>query len=357
MTTSTTPSEPTDADVAPAGTAGQVARLAAKCLAVAVGVYAIVALVVFCVPEGNDYGLASRKKHEWLAQDVANKIVFVGGSNLAFGMNSEIIATATGRHVVNMGMNGYFGVRFMLEEVKPELRAGDLVVIAFEYDNYFKSVDGASADLLIVGKSRPKNFAFLSWSQRVGLLEAAPYVAQQKVTRMLRGAGHAVGGALGIARDQRTDIDTVETLAGFNRYGDLRSHWEVDWQKEQEDGLDLSGTPMDAEVIPLLQSFTREMRARQVDVMMSYTPVMRRFYERHRARLEELHEKLSHAAPLQVPSPPSAFVYDDKYFFDTVYHLTREGAELRSRRVLSDIELMRGKSAAALKAARATPAP
>src|SRR5688500_9034323 len=82
------------------------ARLIAKGIGLVAGTFALIAGVVFLVPEGNDYGLATVLKHDRLARDVPRKIVFIGGSNLAFGMDSGMVEKATGLPVVNMGMNG-----------------------------------------------------------------------------------------------------------------------------------------------------------------------------------------------------------------------------------------------------------
>jgi hypothetical protein len=41
---------------------------------------------------------------------------------------------------------------------------------------------------------------------------------------------------------------------------------------------------------------------------------------------------------LIVPSPPADFVYEESQFFDTVYHLNREGRALRTEKVIRDLE-------------------
>src|SRR5690606_26128837 len=152
-----------------------------------------------------------------------NRVVLVGGSNLAFGIDSKAIEAAVGCPVVNMGMNGYFGVRFMLEEVAPRLRAGDVVVLAFEWDNYFKSVDGTSSNLLVVSKANPRAFAALTWPQRWDIaVNGVPYAARQKALRLV---GDGLSTLDTVVRGDRDDDDEdnfihrFETLAGFNPEG------------------------------------------------------------------------------------------------------------------------------------------
>ena len=54
--------------------------------------------------------------------------MFVGGSNLAFGIDSREVEQRTGYRVVNMGMGFNMGLRFMLAVVRPHIHAGDVVV-------------------------------------------------------------------------------------------------------------------------------------------------------------------------------------------------------------------------------------
>jgi hypothetical protein len=228
----------------------------------------------------------------------------------------------------------------LLEEAKPNLKTGDVVVLSFEYDNFYKSVDGTSSDLLIVVKSRPENFGFLTWRQRLGLVETMPFVAQQKTLRLVREGGRRLRDALGGDANREPYIETIETLAGFEEHGDLRSHWGVEWKKEREPGIDITKTPRDSQVVGLLQSFASEMKGRGITVVVSYTPLLRSFYELHKAGLDALHQALLASPPLLVPSPPSEFVFDERLFFDTVYHLTNEGTPLRARKVAKDLELV-----------------
>src|SRR5688572_19607287 len=98
-------------------TALGLARLVLEVLLLVLVAMATMALFVLVVPEVNDYHRASVTKHQRLSALPSPKIVLAGGSNLAFGIDSQMIEKATGRKVVNMGMDGYLGARFLLAEV------------------------------------------------------------------------------------------------------------------------------------------------------------------------------------------------------------------------------------------------
>lgn len=317
--------------------AREILRVLGQGLALALSTVLIVVGVVWFIPEGNDYASASLKKHERLAATIERKVVFIGGSNLAFGLDSALIEQETGLRSVNMGMNGYFGVRFMLEEARPFLRPKDAVVIALEYDSFFKSVDGTSADLLAVVKANPSTFSYLTWSQQAGVLGALPYVGQQKLLRLIRERTRALKKSSS-EPNESTLIGSVESLAGFNEYGDLTSHLDVPWPYEREDGVDATKTPVDGEIVELISSFARDMRERDVKVIFSYTPAIRHYYDKHRQSIDHLHTLFERIPMLSVPRPPTEFVLPESLFFDTVYHLNAEGRELRTRKVAQDLK-------------------
>ena len=117
---------------------------------------ALMIAIVALVPDGNDYALATRTKNARLHANVPAQDRPGRGSNIAYGLDSSVIQRELGGHVVNMGVNGYLGVRFMLEEVKDAIKAPDVVVISLEYDSFYKSVDGTAKDLLMIAKAYPR---------------------------------------------------------------------------------------------------------------------------------------------------------------------------------------------------------
>src|SRR5690606_37381419 len=136
--------------------------------------------------------------------------------------------------------------------------------------SYFKSIKGTPADLLMIVKANPDALAYLDWGQRRDVAAAVPYVAQQKVLRLMReGFKYVWTGVLGQEHEVRdVRIDNIETLSGFTERGDLVSHLDVPWPYEREDGVNMSRVPQDPEVIPLLQKFTRDMQANRVTVLV-----------------------------------------------------------------------------------------
>src|SRR5436190_21804250 len=83
-----------------------------------------------------DYLGAARSKQERLHHLGSPKVVVIGGSNAAFGIDSETLERGLCKPVVNMGLHAALGFRYMTAEVVDQLGAGDVVIVTLENSNF-----------------------------------------------------------------------------------------------------------------------------------------------------------------------------------------------------------------------------
>ena len=114
------------------------------------------------------------------------RVILIGGSNLAFGIDSQLLAQKLGAPVVNYGLEGGLGLTILLNSLQDNMRPGDIVVISPEYELFYNNlVDGEAvtlAQLLEVDPEFLRYFPIRDW------LDIGPiYVtlAQIKVMRQL----------------------------------------------------------------------------------------------------------------------------------------------------------------------------
>jgi hypothetical protein len=313
-------------------------------LVLAVMTFVAVLAIIVLIPDENDYARATTLKHQRLASVSERKVVLVGGSNLAYGLESDIIERETSCPTVNMGMNGYFGARYMLNEVEPYLKSGDIVVLAFEWDNYGKSVNGSGKDLLAIAKTDPSVLAYFTAEQMRLAALAAPFVAQTKILRVTRRHLEELR-SLPVAggSQEGADIHEIESLRSFDMHGDLNGHDGVAWGADFEQGIDLTANGLHLDIIKLIKEFAQDMKTRGVTVVMSYTPTMRDYYQSQRVTINEAHRRLTSGRDaVFAPRPPEDFVFDSSHFFDTVYHLKTTSRDERSQMVADDIHTALG---------------
>ncbi|MCQ2413879.1 MAG: hypothetical protein MJ082_03665 [Clostridia bacterium] len=109
---------------------------------------------------------ALKTKTDRLNSVEGEKIVIVGGSSVAFGINSELIEKYTDMPVVNFGLYAALGTKIMIDLSKQGISKGDVVILApemdpqtlslyFNADTALKATDGSPEILLHLD---PDNF-------------------------------------------------------------------------------------------------------------------------------------------------------------------------------------------------------
>ena len=104
--------------------------IVALALALVLGITVIVAAVLI-MPERFDevYFGEMADKYERLRTVEGEKVVIIGGSSVAFGVNSERMERYLGRPVVNFGLYGPLGTTIMLDLTRGHIHEGDIVVM------------------------------------------------------------------------------------------------------------------------------------------------------------------------------------------------------------------------------------
>jgi hypothetical protein len=304
----------------------------------ALSVAALMAVILVVIPDGNDYAKVSIDKHERLENMPGKKVVFVGGSSLAYGLDSKTVEQATGYAVVNMGMNAFVGVRFLLDEVDASLKAGDVVVLSIDNDAFriqegYDGVEGRTEDLLMMVKVRPAAWQHtLPWSRRKDIVAAVPGVVHRKAIRLIDSGVRSVAG-----KKLDDSLDALETRAGFNTYGDLVSHINVTWKGEREKGLDLRALKPNERVIPVLREYYERWTARGVRVFIAPPPIPVPYFEEQKEVITRIRADVDRALPGAALAPLERYVFPDSCFFDNVHHLNGECRMKQSKLLAEDL--------------------
>ena len=81
----------------------------------------------------SDYMAAIIEKHDRLRRVSGKRIIFVGGSNLAFGIDSKRIENELKIPVINLGLHAALGLEFIINEIKSNLKKEDIIIFSIEY--------------------------------------------------------------------------------------------------------------------------------------------------------------------------------------------------------------------------------
>lgn len=246
------------------------------------------------------------------------KIVFVGGSNLAFGLDSARVREALAMPVVNMGLQAGVGLKYMLDEVEPYLKKGDVVVVVPEY-NHFNGLSIYGEATLVEEVMLTRN-----WPVFTGMPVRTLGSILLKSNETLFRRRHAL----------------PYTRNSFNRDGDVTAHLTMPPRE-----IEPSREPVaiNREAVECLKTFATGNSRRGGTTLLVFPCLQRSHYERNAASIGLVAATLESLGAFAAISKPEDFVYDDNLFFDTIYHPNALGRELRTEKLISVLQASRQK--------------
>ena len=271
-------------------------------------------------------------KQQLIRETQGHKIVFLGGSNLAFGIDSKTISDSLHRPVINAGLHAGLGLKFILDNNREGLRKGDLLVIMPEYNHFFgntaygeNKTSGAVSFFASKDEWQSMNVQQLR-PALVGFFNQVPQNFLDGCKQRLHHKGQSES--------------FLYSLKGFNKLGDEVSHWTL------PSGMDMTAY----RVSPSLKDFNEDyflyfvsqvndLKARGVSVMILPPAVLDARVQVDKASIKMLADRL---AKEQMPfvAPNSLFAYPSKMFYNSEYHLNRDGVKVNTNHI---IEVLRNK--------------
>ena len=287
--------------------------------------------------DDNSYVAAVLEKDRLIRTTPSPKIIMVGGSNLAFGTDSKMLQDSLGMNVINMGLYAKIGLRYMLAQVKPYIRRGDVVLVVPEYDQFYGAyIEGdntLNTAMLYTPTDRIPDFI-----QSYSIVDVILRPRAENARRsFLRAAAAAVG-----KKEEFFPPDTnpVYNRHSFNQYGDAVAH--LSRQGKDPDSIYVGPLPPmknfnpDAvEVVDDVYRASVRVGARAYFLWPSY---MDSAYVINAEAINSLGARIAAGTRMPVVGSPERFVFPKTYFFDTRYHLNALGREVRTRKM---IELLR----------------
>lgn len=282
----------------------------------------LLAAVLFGPPAApSEYMRSTVAKNARLRAIGSPKVVLIGGSNLAYGIDSERLEQALCLPVANMGLTAVLGFRFIVNEVVDELGPGDVVIVALEHSNYRRpeKMDDALATVL---DYRPASFAYVPWYERPRIAASLGVLHLQAVRDHLREA----------YRQGRTTPLYRERV--FNVQGDLVNQLgEPPTAIPEPDPAEFDTLYVDDSFWPVADDLIAKADARGAQVVFSWTSLAERVFKPVESAAV-YHAMQEHGYTLA--GRPEDHVYPDSLFYDSWYHLHTLGRSLRTERLITE---------------------
>lgn len=279
-----------------------------------------------------------------------DKLVVIGGSSVAFGLNSALLEELIGMPVVNFGLYADLGTKLMLDLSEDAIGEGDVVVIAPELDPqtlsmYFNgsatwmAIDDDPALLLRIKSENYSSMWGALWS-----------FAAAKLGCFLRG--------------EKPEQSSVYHSKYFNERGDIVYTLEDGADGRPENiiaGYYDTVTPIDPDIsifdgefLDYLNRYIRRMEKRGAKVYFGFCPSNRMAVvdgsgeclgsagksEENPLPSEKIAEfslALAKALDCEILGSFDKYVYLPHYFYDTNFHLNSAGVTLHTLNLADDL--------------------
>ena len=284
-----------------------------------------VALVFLVPPDSNAYLAAYNDKVARLDTLSQPRIILLGGSNVAFGLDSRMLADSLGCNVVNMALHAGIGMRWVMHDALPYIHPGDIVVLQMEYGNFFSSGNGEPETLpLLMMATHWRGFGEMNAAQRINVIKGMPLAAFANLKRLIKyPMTHTLD-------TQANSTHFVYARSGFNRFGDEASHWACPPQG-QVVNAPCDVKPIDKDFLAWLQQeIAAYEQAGAVVLMVPPVSPQTNFQAHYAPTIAQALQAIGHP----YVTAPQSMTVPDSLSFDGGYHVTRPAVILTSTRII-----------------------
>ena len=292
--------------------------------------FIVVGVVTFALPPQYTQTFLGElsDKYERLNSIDEPKIVVIGGSSVAFGLDCAMIEEYTGMPAVNFGLYASLGTKAMIDLSKSNINEGDIVILAPEMD-----------------------------AQTLSLYfnEESMWQAMDGHFGMLKNIGSAnrgamFGGVWGFAADKfdfwkagaAPNPEGVYNKSSFNEYGDIVYEREYNIMALGYDPttvIDLSPSIVDKEFIDYVNDYISWCEKKGAKVYFSFSP-MDNMALKEGTTDESIYTFFSYLAAhldCEIISDINDCIMDWEYFYDTNFHLNDAGVKVHTAALIEDI--------------------
>lgn len=296
--------------------------------------FAIVLLValltvagLFVPPDRGSFFYAYHRKVARADTLSSPRLIVLGGSNVAFNVDSRLLERETGRHVVNLGFQAGVGAAFAVAHLERLVKKGDVVVIQIEYEQFFGDSNQGKPELLASAFCYG-GFPRVHWeglSHVATLLSGLPAVAWYNDKRLVR---HVLFG-----KPYDTPCDTSQfnySATGFDEYGDEVSH--LRFSNDFVYHRVLETRPFNIRFARwLVQELTR---LSDNVIIVNLPPATIVSAVQDKMSTIRLVEHSFSGTPFRYALRPMDMAVPDSMAFNTIYHLDAAGRRLNTERIV-----------------------
>lgn len=264
---------------------------------------------------------AQNAKDSLLRNTSSPRIIFIGGSNLSFGLNSQLIKDKLGLNPVNTGIHANQGLLFMMRNASKFIKQGDIVVLVPEYHQFYEDYafggDELYRTVLDVNLDYGRN---LNNKQIAGILKFLPKYSLTVINPK---------------EYRRRKEDKYYSVNSFNAYGDAYKHWGD--AKVPFESLTLSQKKIDRQVVKEMRLFRQLVEQKGGRLLVSFPGYEASSFKAGASQIKDI-EITCKQNGFDLLGTPERYAIPDSLTFNTPYHLLKSGADYRTGLLIEDLK-------------------
>ena len=257
------------------------------------------------------------------------RIILLGGSGLVVGIDSPALEKTFKIPVVNMGLWAGFGLKFLIEVVKPYIQPGDILVIIPEYGTL------KTTSIMDINEESRKWFFLVSPQGKLiyrdnkkALLKDQFLLFQLKAQGFLRNL-------IQFRLSSFFNPGSPQYSGKFNENGDIRNDPFVKRLPKDLEGFETRfNLSLEERVFTFLNDFYSYVESKGGKAYLIYSCLPQEEYQRNEDEIKKLEESFKNNLKIPVLGNPKDFLYPYTYFSNTINHLANTGKSERTQKII-----------------------
>ncbi len=260
------------------------------------------------------------KKDSLLQNTPSPRIIFIGGSNLSFGLNSQLIKDSLAINPINTGVNANIGLIFMMNNTIKYIKKGDIVVVIPEYSQFFNDYAIGNEELYrTILDVKMRDVIDLNYKQFKDIICFIPEYVLKKLNAEQYG---------------EFPEDKIYGVNSFNSYGDAYKHWGETREQFEPFGL---GGDFSYDVLNQLERFKNKVENKGGIFLISYPGYQTTSYNFSFDGIKKIEEQYS-IKKFKILGTPERYAIPDSMMYNTPYHLIKSGVDRRTFLIIEDLK-------------------
>lgn len=289
------------------------------------------AVVLFALPSpfSATYYAELSPLYQKLKNTEKSKIVVLGNSSVAFGLNSALLREELNRagedyEVCNFGLYGSLGTKAMMDLALNTLKSGDVVLLAPELYSQAVSLYFSGEEMWYSADCDHALFNDLPEADRQEMIGSIARFNSQKFSYLSKGT--------------TADSGTVYARSSFDDNGDLtqvdRPCNKMTAGVDKNNPISLDFSLVGSDFLSYVNDYAASLEKKGVSTFYSFAPMnLKAVTDSSEATVSAFYHQLQSSLNFPVISSPSHYLMNAGYFYDSNWHLNSVGMTYRTLRL------------------------